>query len=260
MMGKNQIILIFSLLLVQTPAVSQASHFHLNAHAHNDYKHPRPLINALQNGFTSVEADLHLKKGKLVLAHIRAGAQSPLLEKLYLIPLDSILQKRGFIYEGADPFLVMIDIKTDGEETFRSLQKLLSSYKRLLCAPERCPIKIFLSGNRPIATIMKEGYQGIAIDGRPDDVGKGFSADMMPVISDHYKNWCGWNGRSELKPKYLYRIQELAKRVHTEGKKLRLWAIPDNERAWEALLNAGVDLINTDKLEKLNSFLMKKGL
>jgi len=51
----------------------------------------------------------------------------------------------------------------------------------------------------------------------------------------------------------------LAKRVHTEGKKLRLWAIPDNERASEALLNAGVDLINTDKLEKLNAFLTKKG-
>jgi len=259
MMGKNQIILIFSLLLVQTPAVSQASHFHLNAHAHNDYKHPRPLIDALQNGFTSVEADLHLKKGKLVLAHIRADAQSPLLEKLYLIPLDSILQKRGFIYEGADPFLVMIDIKTDGEETFRSLQKLLSSYKRLLCAPERCPIKIFLSGNRPIATIMKEGYLGIAIDGRPDDVGKGYSADMMPVISDHYKNWCGWNGRSELRTSDLQRIKELAQRVHGDGKKLRLWAIPDNERAWEVLLNAGVDLINTDKLEKLNAFLTKKG-
>jgi len=82
---------------------------------------------------------------------------------------------------------------------------------------------------------------------------------MMPVISDHYKNWCGWNGRSELQTSDLQRIKELAQRVHGDGKKLRLWAIPDNERAWEALLNAGVDLINTDKLEKLNAFLTKKG-
>jgi alkaline phosphatase len=60
--------------------------------------------------------------------------------------------------------------------------------------------------------------------------------------------------------KDVARIKALAQRIHTEGKKLRLWAIPDNEVVWEALLNAGVDLINTDHLRELNSFLKKKGL
>ena len=30
------------------------------AHAHNDYEHPRPLLDALSHGFCSVEADVHL--------------------------------------------------------------------------------------------------------------------------------------------------------------------------------------------------------
>jgi alkaline phosphatase len=58
----------------------------------------------------------------------------------------------------------------------------------------------------------------------------------------------------------LQRIKALAQRVHAEGKKLRLWAIPDTETAWKVLLAAGVDLINTDHLPELNAFLTSKGL
>ena len=39
------------------------------AHAHNDYEHDRPLRDALDPGFTSVEADVWLVDGKLLVAH-----------------------------------------------------------------------------------------------------------------------------------------------------------------------------------------------
>src|SRR5688500_5296112 len=42
-----------------------------NAHAHNDYEHPRPLLDALDRGFCSVEADIHLVEGRLLVAHDR---------------------------------------------------------------------------------------------------------------------------------------------------------------------------------------------
>src|SRR5436190_846130 len=38
-------------------------------HAHNDYEHKRPLLDALECGFTSVEADIWLVKGQLLVAH-----------------------------------------------------------------------------------------------------------------------------------------------------------------------------------------------
>jgi hypothetical protein len=34
-----------------------------SAHAHNDYEHSRPLLDALDNGFCSVEADIWLTNG-----------------------------------------------------------------------------------------------------------------------------------------------------------------------------------------------------
>ena len=107
--------------------------------------------------------------------------------------------------------------------------------------------------------MLSEGYKGIGIDGRPEDVGKGYANDLMPVISDSYKNWSTWKGRSKPSGQELQRIKELSLRVHAEGKKLRLWATPDNEMAWHELLQAGVDLINTDHLKELNLFLTSKG-
>src|SRR3954451_21378479 len=38
-------------------------------HAHNDYQHARPLAEALANGFASVEADVCLVGGQLLVGH-----------------------------------------------------------------------------------------------------------------------------------------------------------------------------------------------
>jgi len=245
-----------------TASFAQPQWPHPNAHAHNDYEHQRPLLDAIENGFSSVEADVHLHNGKLLVAHNRATDRSPTLERLYLIPLDSILKLNdNFIYPGSKvSFYLMMDIKTESESTFKVLKEILNHYPRLNCSISLCAVKIFLSGERPAATILKEGYSGFGIDGRPDDVGKGIPVDLMPVISDTYKNWSTWDGHSMPTENDLHRINGLAQRVHNEGKKLRLWAIPDNELVWDALLKVGVDFINTDRLNELNTFLKKKGL
>ncbi len=239
---------------------------HTRAHAHNDYEHERPLFDALQNGFLSIEADVHLYKWNdyyrtLLIGHDRVDSASLSLEQLYLKPLDSLLKlNRGAVYKGdLNKFYLMIDVKTDADTTYQALKQLMNSYPRLKCTLYDCPIKILLSGNRPLNQIIKK-YEGLALDGRPNDIGKGFSSDLMPIISDSYWNWCKWDGTQPPKSFELQKIRELAQYIHTEGKKFRLWAIPDNELAWQALLEAGVDLINTDHLKELHSFLAKKGM
>jgi len=44
------------------------------------------------------------------------------------------------------------------------------------------------------------------------------------------------------------KLDDMLKKVHDEGKKLRFWASPDNENVWKVLQAAGADLINTDRL------------
>ena len=38
-------------------------------HAHNDYEHERPLFDALDNGFCSIEVDIFLVGGKFLVGH-----------------------------------------------------------------------------------------------------------------------------------------------------------------------------------------------
>lgn len=247
--------------LISSASFSQGMFPHTQAHSHNDYEHPKPLWEALDYGFISIEADVHLVGEKLLVSHGRPKQDAPLLSDLYLAPIDSLLTLNGGkIYPDYHGSLyLMIDCKTEAESTFQALQNEIARYKNLLCHSVDCPVKVFVSGNRAVDTMIKIGYKGIGLDGRPEDLGKGIASELMPVISDHYSNWSTWNAKTDAQPQDLARVRELAKRVHAEGKKLRLWAIPDHETAWKALLDAGVDLINTDRLPELHKYLSSKG-
>ncbi len=60
----------------------------VHGHAHNDYQHARPLVEALECGFCSIEADIHLVDGKLLVAHDKEDVRANrTLESLYLDPL-----------------------------------------------------------------------------------------------------------------------------------------------------------------------------
>jgi len=236
---------------------------HVNAHAHNDYEHERPLFSALENGFVSIEADVHLVNGKLLVAHDNPNSSTRKLEDLYIRPLDSLAKLNGGrIYPEKDIIvLLMVDVKTNANETFDALQDLLSKYGESIDRRDhKGAFQVFISGNRAIDMIRNDPYHLASIDGRPEDLGKGFTIEEMPVISENYKKIINWNGTGEPSKRDLTKLTELASKVHAENKKLRLWAIPDNENAWNVLLDAGVDLINTDRLKELNSFLTTKKL
>lgn len=236
-----------------------------NAHAHNDYEHERPLYDALAQGFTSVEADLHLIEGELYVAHDHPKSLSAdrTLAALYLQPLLEISKtNNGYIYPGyEEPFYLMIDIKTDAEETYAVLKRQLEGYAPLLRIYEadqlvsEGPVAVFLSGNRPINTVRTETRRLVALDGRPEDLNQGFSAELMPVVSQRYGKILQWQGKGKIPKKQWKKLKQLADAAEREGKKLRLWASPEDPEVWETLLKAGADLINTDELAALRKFL-----
>ena len=79
------LVLITVAFAAETAAVAPLA----QAHAHNDYEHDRPLLDALDHGFTSVEADIYLVDGALLVAHNRRDVKPErTLEKLYLDPLQ----------------------------------------------------------------------------------------------------------------------------------------------------------------------------
>src|SRR5437016_4155385 len=74
----------------------------IRAHAHNDYEHARPLLDALEHGFCSVEADIWLVDGKLLVAHdLDKVKPERTLQALYLDPLrERVRRNGGRVYRG----------------------------------------------------------------------------------------------------------------------------------------------------------------
>lgn len=236
----------------------------VSGHAHNDYLNQKPLHEALENGLISVEADVHLMKGELYVAHVRPFCRNKkrTLENLYLKPLsEHIKANNGEVYAGYDgQFYLMIDFKNGSLEMYNRLKELLSKYQGMLSIVENeieqpGAVKVFISGSRPTQEVLDEKTKLATLDGRPNDIGKVFSSDVMPVISDNYRSHFKWRGNGKMPLAEQQKLKDLASRVHTEGKKLRLWASPDKANAWQTFRELGVDLINTDSPKKFAAFM-----
>ena len=103
-------------------------------HAHNDYEHKRPLFDVLDQGFCSVEADIYLVDGKLMVGHTRASLRPErTLQSLYLDPLKNrVAQNGGRVYPNGPPVLLFIDLKTNGPKTYAALRPVLEEYRDML--------------------------------------------------------------------------------------------------------------------------------
>ena len=232
------------------------------AHAHNDYLHERPLLDALDHGFTSVEADIFLVDGKLLVAHTRRELEPDrTLQKLYLDPLRQRVRKHdGSVYGDGKPFHLLIDFKSDGEATYAALDKVLAEYAEMLSRVEdgkyhRGAVEISISGDRPIETITAAPLRYAGIDGRLGDLDSDVPAHLMPLVSDNWNYTFRWRGTGEMKEAERQKLHDYVQRAHDAGRKIRFWASPDRVEVWRELQAAGVDMINTDDLAGLESFL-----
>jgi hypothetical protein len=142
------------------------------AHAHNDYAHERPLLDALGNGFCSVEADIFLVEGELRVGHDRQDLRpGRTLRSLYLDPLaERVKANRGSVYRRKAPFTLLVDIKADGPAVYAELKRELPAYSRMLTSYDgkvrRRAVTIILSGERPITEVQADRERWVFIDGR----------------------------------------------------------------------------------------------
>jgi hypothetical protein len=233
------------------------------AHAHNDYEHPRPLLDALDRGFCSVEADIHLTSDGLLVAHDRKDLKPErTLQKLYLDPLrERVKASGGRVQAGGPGFWLLIDVKTGAEDTYAALDKVLAGYADMLSVTrdgkfERKAVTIVLSGNRAKETIAKQKVRYVGIDGRPEDLDGEASADLLPWVSANWALQFRWRGEGPMPAAERAKLKEYVEKAHKRGRLVRFWATPESEAVWKELLAAGVDLINTDKLDGLRSFLL----
>jgi glycerophosphoryl diester phosphodiesterase len=183
------------------------------------------------------------------------------LERLYLDPLrERVIQNKGHVYPQATEFTLLIDIKSDAEPTYAALRTTLQKHKDVLTAfsdnkTETNAITVILSGNRPQTTLANEKTRYTSIDGRLSDLEGSSSKHLIPLISDNWTKHFLWKGQGPLPEADKAKLAHIVRVAHEQGRKLRFWAVPDEEPAWKDLHAAGVDLLNTDKLAAMQRFL-----
>lgn len=253
-------------LLALTPAALGAQVIPIeHAHAHNDYQHTRPLAEALEHGFTSVEADIWLVDGQLLVAHDSDKVDpARTLESLYLQPLRSIVQQRGgSVYATPYPLTLLIDIKSDSNATYVALDSVLRRYADILTIFAdtlviKGPIVAIMSGERALGKVKKAHVRYAGLDGRLAhlDSARAYPARVMPLISDNWDQVTKWKGEGPPPPALRANLARIVARAHAHGQRVRFWATPDTEPVWEILRAAKVDLVGADDLDALRSSML----
>ncbi|GHI97051.1 phosphatidylinositol-specific phospholipase C/glycerophosphodiester phosphodiesterase family protein [Streptomyces olivaceus] len=243
------------------------------AHAHNDYEHARPLLDALDHRFGSVEADIYLVDGELLVAHDPEDLDpARTLEALYLDPLaERVRAGHGRVYRRDRGSLqLLIDIKTEGSSTHLELDRRLRPYRHLFTSYAHGRVRpgavtAVVSGDRAARPPMEAQRTRLAFyDGRLTDLGTTAPASFVPLISDNWTLNFTWQGVGTFPAAERRKLRGIVGAAHARGQRVRFWATPDvagpaRDAVWGELLDAGVDHLNTDDLAGLEAFLDARG-
>lgn len=233
------------------------------AHAHNDYEHDTPLLDALSHGFCSIEADIFLVgTSSLLVAHdLPAVDPQRSLQSLYLDPLaDLAAANGGTILESGEPLTLLVDVKSGAAATWPVLDAVLASYGTLFTrwdsgVATEGAVTAIVSGARDRAAMEAAATRHAAMDGRVSDLGTGAPLDLIPLISDNWAFVVGWSGQDEISDEEHAAIAQHVADAHGEGRRLRYWGTPALEDVWREQAKAGVDLLGADDLEAMEEFL-----
>lgn len=232
-----------------------------NGFSHNDYWRKRPLFDALQNGYTWVEADVYVRRKRLVVTHMLPFfKRHRTLDRLYLEPLLTGKDRRGDVLPDV-PVTIMVDIKSKSRRTYRALDALLEKYQSIVTSCDsgiitRRKVTVIVSGKKPVNLIRSQQCRRVFLD---EDLRRGDRdsciASVSLMASCRYSRLLRWTGKGEMPQEERIRLCSYVQTAHRYDEKVRLWAAPENAQVWKALLECGVDLINTNQLVKLRTFL-----
>lgn len=233
---------------------------HERAHAHNDYLHEHPLEDALAQRFYSVEADVWMDGGILMVAHWPWNIQGS-LRQLYLDPLQKRVDEKSSVHGDGRPFTLWIDIKDKNPLLPDLLHRVLNEYPMLTefsdVGRRQAPVTVILTGEAMAKERFVEDWDSRRAvrdsgDYTPDDP----PADQKwRAYALNWSSYLSWTGEGDPSDDDKQRMACIMENAHASGRTVRFYAIPAKTAVWKFLLDHGVDFINADDLEGLNAFL-----
>ena len=244
-------VLLFNQVQAQTNAYSTKK-----AHSHNDYEQSQPFFLAYQEQFGSIEADIHLVNGKILVGHDNKNlSEARSLEELYLKPLATAIQKNaGQVYSNQQGLQLLIDIKTAAETTLAALIDVLKQYPSIIHCKN---LKLVISGNRPTEDKWKNYPAHIWFDGRLSQTYSAEALNKIALLSDDFGAYVKTRFPLSVTEAEQAKIQATIEKAKQAGKPTRFWGAADDTATWKKMMEWGLDYINTDHIIGLSDFLVK---
>jgi len=237
------------------------------AHSHNDYEQRRPLAQALEAGFPSVEADVWQRGRDVVVSHHGFFELSVRgrLEDLYLNPLQERVDRLGSVLGDGRVFYLWIDLKDSSRELTDALHDLLARYPMFSVFTDEQvrpgAVVAILTGN--------EGAKRRYTDEHPVR----YACRDSNLLGEHDpaadRRWtwyalawdeliAGSTATADGLRAAQLGLRRVVERAHALERRIRIYGVPERPEAWEAAVASGADLVGTDRIEALGEFLRRR--
>ena len=226
-------------------------------HSHNDYAQKRPFWGAYEAGADSIEADIFLVDGDLLVSHSRKDLKKEnTLRRLYLEPLREVMRKNGGrAYANGKPLQLLIDLK-NGKPALDRLVEMVEKEGYHDCfaiAKNPSAARLTVTGDHSEITDFFAYPDYVFFDVPPTKKLADEQYKRVPLISHYARAYTKWRS-GEMSEADKEKIRVAVREAYAKGCKFRLWGYPDNPEAWRLARELGLDYINTDHPAAASAF------
>ena len=241
-------ILSISLMFLVTLA-AYAQQLPIIYHSHNDYNRTVPFWEAYSQHCASIEADVFLQDGEILVAHNRKDVTAERsLRKMYIEPIVKTFRENGGrMWKGSDDRLqLVVDLKTG--ESLPGVIALAEEYPDVFTTENG--VKIVITGDEPAPEDFGKWPAWLWFDGDFKDGKLNYTPELLKriaMISTDFRKFArNWNGKGRMINSELEAVTKAIETAHEAGKPIRFWDAPEGTTAYFTLHKLGVDFFNTD--------------
>ena len=241
-------ILSISLMFLVTLA-AYAQQLPIIYHSHNDYNRTVPFWEAYSQHCASIEADVFLQDGEILVAHNRKDVTAERsLRKMYIEPIVKTFRENGGrMWKGSDDRLqLVVDLKTG--ESLPGVIALAEEYPDVFTTENG--VKIVITGDEPAPEDFGKWPSWLWFDGDFKDGKLNYTPEQLKriaMISTDFRKFArNWNGKGRMINSELEAVTKAIETAHEAGKPIRFWDAPEGTTAYFTLHKLGVDFFNTD--------------
>lgn len=227
-------------------------------HSHNDYAQRVPFYQAYAQQVSSIEADVFLHDGQLLVGHDVEDLRADMtFEALYVEPIVTLFARNGGrAFRDSDQTLqLMVELKSETDPTLRAVAALLGRWPEVF-DPEVNPaaVRVAVTGRLPAPEAFDRYPRFLGFDGAWDADYTPEQLERIALISTNFRDFSQWNGKGTIIPAEKERLEQVIDRAHEQGKPVRFWNAPEGTTVYYTFYDMGIDYINTDNPEVCAAF------